>query len=508
MTLDDLAQQYNGLTYADQYGGSLLLFVLITLVVLLAVGYCHMMANLQPIVDDWTNQRCHPMVMPLAGFLHAPEGVSVSAYTAENFAYCTQTILSNITGNAVQPLAYNMGVLQSIFQSMYDAIQSARGMMDKVRTFAQGISEQVMNRLLNIVVPLQEMVIGVKDLIAKMQGTMTAGLFTFLGSYYALKSLMGAIAQFIVTILITLAVMIAAFWVFPFTWGAAVANTSIFVAISIPMAILLAFMNDVMKVKTGAKIPKLKCFDGHTLLSMNDGTTHPIVSIQVGDVLHGGNIVTAKIKVAREGSTMYTLGKVVVSDTHIVHHKGEWLPVCDHPEATLLPDYTEPFLYCLNTTNKTIEAGGHIFTDWDELYGDTLNKIVRTTGVKRLDEIHQKLDCGFAGTTQVLMNDGVTFKELSTIQVGDVLANREKVYGVVELDGLSVKDNSLYNLGNNCFVEGYAPYLAVARQTLPFVNMQLFHVLTEGGTFLVGKSLLPDYNGAIDLWLAGGHRGL
>ena len=501
MTLDTITHMYEGLTYYDQYGGSLLLFILISLVVVLAVFYCSAMANLQPIVDDWANQRCHPLVMPMAGFLHSPEGVSAAAYTAENFAYCTQTILSNITGQAVQPLAYNTQVLQSLFQSMSQSLQSARGMMDKIRTFAQGISEEVMNRLLNIVVPLQEMVIGVKDLIAKMQGTMTAGLFTFLGSYYALKSLMGAIAQFIITILITLAVMIAAFWVFPFTWGAAVANTSIFVALSIPMAIMLTFMNDVMKVKTGAKIPKLKCFDAQTPLVLANRTIQPISRIQVGDVLQGGSVVTAKIQVAREGSTMYNLDGVIVSDTHIVQlDDDQWVPVSQHPDAIPVLNYDEPFLYCLNTTHKTIYVNGRVFTDWDELYGDTLTQFVHRSGIKHLKDIHARLDCGFASTTCVKMADGTT-KELGQVCVGDVLHSGDKVYGVVELDGLDVKNNALYNLGDNCFVEGFAPRLNVARQNMPFMNTHLYHLLTESGTLLIGKCLLPDYNGAIDQWL-------
>ena len=114
-----------------------------------------------------------------------------------------------------------------------------------------------MGRIINFSIPLQQIIISIKDLISKIQGTMTAGTFTLLGSYYTLKSLMGAIAQFIITILITLSVLIASLWVVPFTWGAAAANTVIFVAISIPMAIILAFMTDVLHVKTNLKMPKV-----------------------------------------------------------------------------------------------------------------------------------------------------------------------------------------------------------------------------------------------------------
>jgi hypothetical protein len=85
---------------------------------------------------------------------------------------------------------------------------------------------------------------------------------------------MGAIAQLIVTILIALAVMIAALWIVPFTWGAAAANTAIFLAISIPMALILTFMTKVLKVQSNLKIPKIKCFDKDTLLKMTIGGTN------------------------------------------------------------------------------------------------------------------------------------------------------------------------------------------------------------------------------------------
>ena len=158
--------------------------------------------------------------------------------------------MSNITGFSVQPLSYITNVLQSIANIIKKSIQQVRAMFDKVRTSMQSVSQEIMGRLMNIMIPLQEIIISFRDLVGKIQGTMTAGLFTLLGSYYTLKALMGAIAQFIISILIALAVMIAAFWSVPFTWGAAIANTAIFIAISIPMAIILAFMINVLKVKT------------------------------------------------------------------------------------------------------------------------------------------------------------------------------------------------------------------------------------------------------------------
>ena len=266
---ENLKKMYEKVSYFDQYGGSVILFVVITIILFLLISYCLIMVNSQPIIDDWVNQRCKPNIIPFAGLITHPEGVSAFEYTQQNFNYCTQNILSSISGTALEPLTFVVNSLGNMAGQIKSDLQSVRGMFDKVRSMFTDVSQEIMGRIINVMIPLQQIIIGFKDLIGKIQGTLTGGLFTLLGSYYTLKSLMGAVAQFIITILITLAVMIAAFWVVPFTWGAAISSTAIFIAIAIPMAIILAFMVDVLKVQTTLKIPSVKCFDENTNFKFN-----------------------------------------------------------------------------------------------------------------------------------------------------------------------------------------------------------------------------------------------
>lgn len=500
--LNNITKMYDKLNYFDQYGGSLILFIVITIVVILLVSYFYTMTNIQPIINDWPNQRCKPNIIPFAGLITHPEGVSASEYTQQNFTYCTQNILSNITGYAVQPLTYITNVLQKMAETIQNSIQSIRAMFDKIRTSMQAVSQEIMGRLMNIMTPLMQMIISFKDLTSKIQGTMTAGLFTLLGSYYTLKSLMGAIAQFIIIILIALAVMVAVFWILPFTWGAAIANTAIFIAIAIPMAIILAFMTDVLHVNAGYKIPKIKCFDKNTLLKMNDGTQKKIIDIQTGDILSNNNTVTAKIKVTTEGSDIYMLDDIIVSDSHIVKYGNIWIPVSNHPNAIKCDSYDEPFLYCLNTSNKVIQINNTIFTDWDEIYEKSLDTVLnnKLIPIKTRKDIHKYLDWGFAESTKIKLANK-TYKEINKINIGDVLENGEIVYGVVEIDGLDLVENVLYNLGENNIVEGYVPDLNIYRQQIPVTNQKLYHLLTDKKTFKLGNIIIPDYNAAIDRFL-------
>jgi hypothetical protein len=511
--LQNIKKMYDKLTYYDHYGGTLILFIVITIVVLLLVSYFQMLINVQPIIDNWPKERCKPGIIPFAGFINRPDGVSATDYTAENFTYCTQEILKSTTGATLQPLTFVTNFLQSFAKAIQQSIQSVRGMFDKVRTSMQKVAEEIMGRLMNIMIPLLQMIISFKDFGGKLQGTMTAGLYTLLGSYFTLQSLMGAIAQFIIIILITLAGLIAGLWVLPFTWGAAIANTAIFVAIAVPMAIILAFMDKTLKVSGNYKIPSVKCFDKNTMLKMNDGNYKSIMEVCVGDILEDNNTIVSKIKITRENSTMYKLHDIIVSDSHIVNYNNIWLKVCEHPQAIILDqdNYCEPYLYCLNTTQKRIKINDVLFTDWDDLYNQLLEKVLSglrasQINIQNENELCKYIHSGFSRDTQIVLHNGKTI-DIQNVKVGDILSNGIIVYGIVEIDGNKLNNQYNYYLGNNMFIQGYDINLKI-KKTKSNKEEKLYHLLTNTGSFDIQLSLqykrvfeLKDYNYTVNKFL-------
>jgi len=512
--LNDIENIYKNLTYFDQYGGSVLSLFLITAIVFLLCVYCYAKTNIKPIVDDWPNQRCKPYYIPFAGFITKPANVSATDYTLENFNYCSQNILSSITGYMLQPLTFVTGILNSVVSQLSGDINSARGMFYKIRTLGQTITQEVMGRLMNIMVPLQQIIISVKDMIAKIQGILTAALFTLLGTYYSLQALMGSIAELIIKILIGMAIMIYIFYLIPFTFGIATSMSAIFVSIAIPLAIMLVFMVDVLHVNPDLSIPELKfpsikCFDKDTLILMKDGKHKKIEEISVGDVLYYDGMVTGKMKVDTKGSIMYSLHNIIVSDTHLVHFKGEWIRVCEHPEAKKVLHYVEPYLYCLNTSSKTIYINNTLFSDWDELVGDDFLKIINNfenpTKITS-SEIHQFLDSGFVGNTLIKLKNNTT-KQLQNIEVGDILSHGETVYGIIEIDGKNLKQYE-YNLGKDNFIRGALNIHLVnnnlnnkiikQEQILGKTEDKLYHLVTNTKTFSINEINIYDYNKTID----------
>jgi hypothetical protein len=104
--LNNITKMYEKLTYFDHYGFSFILFIIITIVLIVFIGSCIALQNIQPIKKDWANQRCKPYIIPIAGFINKPPNMSFNDFTSQNFTYCTQNILKGITGFAVEPLTY------------------------------------------------------------------------------------------------------------------------------------------------------------------------------------------------------------------------------------------------------------------------------------------------------------------------------------------------------------------------------------------------------------------
>ena len=538
--LSNIKKMYENLTYFDQYGFSLILFIIITILLMIFFGSCIALGNIKSIQDDWANQRCKPYIIPIAGFINKPENMNFNDFTSQNFNYCTQNILKGVTGIAVEQISFLTNNVTKVVNYVKQAINDIRALTTRTRNFFITVVEEIMGRLLNVIIPLQQIIIKFKDFSAKVQGTMTAGLLTTIGAYFTLKSLLGVIVKFIVTILIVMVAIIFIFWLFPFTWGTAIAGTATFVALSIPLALILTFMSRVMGINTGLSIPglrkpSLKCFDKNTKITMNNETCKTISELQVGEKVDGNHLITAKIVVETKGSVMYNLNDVIVSDSHFVKYDNKWVRVDEHPLAVKIEQYNEPFLYCINTENKIIEINGNIFTDWDEIYDEELEKIknVKIKNVmfnfnKTLNysmddlivnnlDIHKYLDGGFEKNTEVRMKNGVT-KNINNVSIGDVLENGERVYGCVEIDGANVVEEASYNLAKKrCVIGG--PNLNICDKSLGFTSTldldkkykrlkiacessdKLYHLLTDNKTFLIDGIKFYDYNSCIDLFL-------
>lgn len=536
-TIDEL---YANLTYLDQFAGSVVGFILTIVVFFVIYSYTQIMVNVQPIKDNWTVERCSPQVIPFAGLINKPDDMSVIDFTGQNFTYCMQHILTNITGNAVQPITYLTTVLNSLFDEINEIVQFMRNILANIRADIAAISSEIMTRILNIMIPIQSMMIGITDLADKVKGILTAGVYTSLGTYYLLQSLLGAIVEAGIIVLIILVAVIMVMWMIPFFWLPAALTTVVFGIAAIIISIILVFMADTLNVHVDMSIPsapsKPTCFDKNTAIKMNDNTYKSIFDINVGEKLANNNLVTATFKLSFDSTTeqMYTLNNIYVSGSHRLPYCGALIYVADHPDAKKIVHYHEPYVYCINTISKEIICRNFfthvidyttVFSDWDELCDDdivqllnvyvnscedTENKNKAFMDILEDDTysiIHHYFDGGFFGHVPIKLVDG-SYIEIQNVAVGDILSKGEIVYGIVEIDAIALiprPDLINNNLGINlhCCCDRNNDTL----ENIEFSNItkstpkKIYHLLTNTRTFYVNGIRFYHYNASIDLFL-------
>jgi len=481
---------YKDVGFIDQYGGDVFLCFIYFLIPIFIFLYFKTIKDLQPIKDDWANQRCKPTVIPFAGFINKPDNMTVAEFTQQNFTFCIQSILVSMSSFALQPLTFLTSSLSSIYGDLSGSIDSSRTLITNIRTNMANITNQILNRIMNFTVPVTKMIIGFNDLVKKVVAILTSGLYTSLSTYYALKAFLGALVQLIIYVLISAVAVIISLWLVPVTWPMAITGTAIFSAVSISLAIFLVFLTQVLHIKTsGFKIPKVPskpkirvCFDKNTMMKMADRTMKKISEIKIGDELwcdgDKKNRVTSKLKLLAINNKMYQLGDVIVSGTHRVRHDGVWIFVNKHPHAIPVENYDEPVIYCLNTTCKEFTIGDYIFSDWDEITEENyiaINNYLKSNNAdykeKDLDktDIHKLFDMGFDEYTYIHLKDRKIAK-ISCVKLGDILKNGEKVYGLVEI------------LNSDSLAE----------------SKKLYHLLTDKNSFYLNGIQIGDYNSLID----------
>lgn len=520
-TFKKINELYNKSGFIDKYGSDIWMAVIITLVFFCICAYYYVLNNLEPIKADWDNQKCSPAVLPFAGLINKGPNDSTLDFTSKNFTGCVQSILINIVGNVFQPIYYIMKNLTDTFSEALNSVNAIRSVFDKVRATVKDFSSETMGRTLNITMPIVQMLVGIKSMGAKMTGVLTGSLYTLFGSYLTIKSFFMVIIDLITTILVILAALIVTFLIISAiplfgSWAIPVAITNIVIMmlILIPTVYIQIFMSNILDISPTILPGVPRCFTGDTLLDVytNDCIiVKPMVAVKIGDVLSNNTIVTASMKFSAKGQSIYNLHGVRVTGEHrVLHHSLGWLKVKNHPDSVLLPNFSEPFVYCLGTNTKTFKLGEYLYSDWDDIDETVTNALLdNCVDYTTNSEIHKYLDNGFIDSTAIELIDNTT-KFIEHIQINDYLANGEQVLGIIKIDATDLKGLYEYNVGGT-IIYGYninlcleeSPYKVVAKTALLTNSREkyLYQLLTNTGKFKVNGLMVHDYNYGIDKYL-------
>jgi len=505
--------------YLEKYGGSAILAVLILAVAFVILSYLYIKNHLKSIKLDWVNQRCRPEVLPFAGIINAPEGKSVMEFTGENFVMCTSDILSKITEIFLKPFYSLINIFIKTFSSIIEAVSHITMFFSILRKKLMEYFSGFLHQILNIILPLQKIFIKIKDILGKTSGILAVTIYNLLSFYLSMKSFFGAFLETIVIFLVAFAILIVFLWIFFFTWPAALGATALYTLTAIPFILIAVSLGKIANVAPKHDMPNNPgCFDENTKIKLKNGYKK-FRELKVNDVLRDGAKVTAFFKISSKNMEMYKINKLIVSGTHKIYYKEKgWVDVAKHPDAKLIADYTEPYIYCINTTSKYIYIDEHVLLDWDDIDELDFIDLKNLTNIPmnaKTNIIHSDLEGGFHKDTAIELEYGHCVN-ISDVKVNDILRFGEKVVGIVEIDGDNISNIYKYSIDGKTFIGGPNLWindndlgkfstLALDSKIAIQKKCKLYQIITNTGNFKINGIQFMDYNSAIeqimgDIW--------
>jgi hypothetical protein len=483
---------YGDPSYFQENKHIILTCILYFLVLFGICSYLYYLTNVESIKNNWVENRCKLSIIPFAGWINAPEGMSPSEYTSQNFTFCIQNMVTTFTQYLLLPIQFIISIITNFFNLLAESVNNIRERINVLKHTITNLVNEIYNRIVNVIIPFNIIFIKFADIMGKIKGVLATMMYSILGVYYTIKSTMGVILDFIIAILVTLTVMlaglIATYAVFaatafinpfsaimlPILMTMIMVYVVLFLAISIPSLIIMIFCMNYLKMQSRAFPSLPTCFDKSVMVRLDDNTLKCIYDIQPGDVLYDNNKVESVMKCAMtKDQSIYHLNNDLVTSLHRVSYgldEPKWIYVKDHPNSIERNLYRPEVVYCLNTTNKNIITGLNEYLDWDDIC--VKNKEDNVYVEKYLNNMDDVIETryGFEWNTSVItVNE--TLEYICKIKIGDILYLGYEVIGIVLIgkeDYTYITDKSIWDEN----VENYK-------------NVYNFHLITTDGLFYI-----------------------
>jgi len=268
--------------------------------------------GIKKIKKNWKLYRCNPLVMPFASVFGQD--------TTTNFTYCIQNMQTDYMGHLLRPLNFNLGVITSLQSSFAGSLNFIRYFTVNLRKSIGGITGSFFGIFYNVIIEFQKIILGIRDLIAKLVGILVIQMYSVQGA-----SLTGQ-----------------SWWNGP-----------------------------------PGEMLRTLCFHPDTEVELSSGEKIPMKDIPLNAKLKGGSKVNAVMNISNLDDSnnykeqFYEIGDshpILVTGNHLIYDidTNNFIFVKNHPEAKLSKMKPTPTLSCLITSNHIITIGNKIFHDWED----------------------------------------------------------------------------------------------------------------------------------------------
>lgn len=249
--VEKLDYLYGDKTFSGRYGIDIIKVCVVIFLFMASITYLQIQNNLLQVKRDWPEYRCRPDVMPFAGWINAPEGVSPLEYTTQNFQECSANSVKGAFEQRASMVYVIFNVVMKIFKNILEVIERFRILFDRMRNALKDIFITVFYRIQNIIIPVQNLLIKMVDFFQKIKGILATFLLTMIGILWSFYSLIGSIYELVIIILIVMIIVIIVLWYIPFVgWVLAIAAIAVFLTIAIPLIMLGIVSRQITRQRT------------------------------------------------------------------------------------------------------------------------------------------------------------------------------------------------------------------------------------------------------------------
>jgi hypothetical protein len=175
-SIKNLKKIYKKTTFFTNYGTSIFLFIVISLLFFLGFSYYNVMNHSHQYRENPSKYRCHPTVMPFAGYIFSHPGMSNTEFNHYNFRYCLREILKDMLAVVLLPLEYVSSLIQQIHFINFGSLNWLRNIFSDIRSIISDIFTLFFTLLINLFAGLNYIIVYIADAVRKSTEIMQTGM--------------------------------------------------------------------------------------------------------------------------------------------------------------------------------------------------------------------------------------------------------------------------------------------------------------------------------------------
>jgi len=248
--MERIESLYKNRGYFEQYGGDIIVSVLIIAVTVSITSFSTYKSILNQAKANWNLNRCKPIYLPFAGVIMPQPGQSAIETTSQNFQYCIQQDSSMMMNIVLMPFEFAMFIIIEFLDAVMSAIAAIMRFIQWLKNVIGGIFKQLFNKVVKFIVPLMVMIIKLRDMLAKMNGVMVTTLYTVMNIYNIMVSGILNVMIVLNNILIIIIAIVLALIILAIALMASPAFPAGFIFFAVALGIMSAFILPVIVLYT------------------------------------------------------------------------------------------------------------------------------------------------------------------------------------------------------------------------------------------------------------------